>query len=271
MKGPPAKLAKSYANVGRVVGAYWRAYGGSDALLYSVYFHVALVACGLSYGFWTVANWWDLVISIVPNLLGFTLGGYALLVAFLGEKFRRRISGRSVQEGGTTRDSPFLVMNASFAHFILVQALALAAAVISKTAHGTAEHSLLGAVSAALHIPPSVLGTAAIVFWGASFLLFSYALTLTAAAALAVFRVGTWLDKFDNALLSRQHPAAHSFHPAGIGTKDGQLRAPSRFAPSRFARTRFAPPRFAPPRFAPPRSAPPRFAPPRSAPPRSAP
>lgn len=189
------KLARSYRSVGLIVARYWRAYGGWSDLLTSVYFHVAIVIASLSYGFWMTAGWWDLVISIVPSLLGFTLGGYALLIAFLGEGFRKFISGPKTRPDGTQAESPFIVMNATFAHYIVVQMFALTFAALSKTCHGTESHSLLSAISLVTGITGNILGYAALVFWGISFLLFAYSITLSAAAAFAVFRVGTWIDK----------------------------------------------------------------------------
>ncbi len=198
------KLARSYLNVGRIIARYWRAYGGWGDLFASVYFHAAVLICASSYGFWTrvprenIAPWWDLVIAVVPSLLGFTLGGYALLVAFLGEKFRKSISGSSARSDGKTVESPFLVLNATFVHYIVVQTLALVFATLAKTCHGTEEYSLIHVIASFLNVSPIALGKMAVGLWGIGFLLFAYAMTLSAAAAFAVFRIGTWLDKHDN-------------------------------------------------------------------------
>jgi hypothetical protein len=53
--------------------------------------------------------------------LGFSLGGYALLVAVGDENFRALISGED--EDG--EPSPYMEVNAAFVHFILMQLLSL--------------------------------------------------------------------------------------------------------------------------------------------------
>ncbi|MRG95591.1 hypothetical protein [Polyangium spumosum] len=192
------KLAKSYSNVGSIIARYWHAYGGWGDVFASVYFHVAFVICALSYGFWTVPEWWDLVISVVPSLLGFTLGGYALLVGFLSEGFRSAISGPKTLPDGTTEESPFIKVNSAFVHYIIVQMLALLSASLAKACHGTPKHSLLAVISSILHVSDAALGQVAIALWGIGFLIFTYSMTLSAAAAFSVFRIGTWIDKYGN-------------------------------------------------------------------------
>ena len=62
-------------------------------------------------------KWHELAIGIIPNILGFTLGGYAILLAFGNEKFMFLISG----EFADKKPSPFLVLNGAFVHFIVIQ------------------------------------------------------------------------------------------------------------------------------------------------------
>jgi hypothetical protein len=65
-------------------------------------------------------DWGSKTLSVVPNLLGFSLSGFAILLAIGSEKFQRVLA----RAGGAER--PVLVnISTSFVHFILVQAAAL--------------------------------------------------------------------------------------------------------------------------------------------------
>jgi hypothetical protein len=69
--------------------------------------------------------WYEKAIGILPNLLGFSLGGYAVLLAFGDKKFLDAIRGESLGEN----TSPYMSVSASLAYFVLVQILALVVAV----------------------------------------------------------------------------------------------------------------------------------------------
>ena len=70
---------------------YWRGYGGIIALLSSLYVWLSLVITLIiainncdQQNLW---EWYENVINIIPSILGFALGGYAILVGFGDEKF----------------------------------------------------------------------------------------------------------------------------------------------------------------------------------------
>lgn len=69
----------------------------------------------------------ELSISIVPGLLGFSLGAFAIVLAFPTSKMFDIISER-----GRT-DSYYMDLSSKLVHFILVQILALLIAIIAKT------------------------------------------------------------------------------------------------------------------------------------------
>jgi hypothetical protein len=64
---------------------------------------------------------------VLPNLLGFTLGGYAILLAFGDSRFRDKISE---QDEGDDEPTLFMELNGTFVHFIILQAIAILLAVI---------------------------------------------------------------------------------------------------------------------------------------------
>ena len=151
---------------------YWKAYGGIKELCTSFYFHVAIVF-GIVV---SVVNrfaqspwdWQDTVITTLPSILGFSVGGYAILVGF-GDATFRSILCRKMEEESI---SLYMRVNASLLHFILVQSLALLYAVLTK----------------ALHINDILVFS----FFGTT--LYIYALAVIISTCLAVLHLANWLD-----------------------------------------------------------------------------
>jgi hypothetical protein len=155
-------------------GLYWRIYGGCRSILYSTYFLSALLFSLVCYPLWAdkgrTSAWFDLCNSILPNIFGFTLGGYAILLAFGSSRFMELLAGDDPKEKGP---SPFIQINASFLHFIVVQLIALVYSVFSL----------------AWDIKQG--------FWAfLGFLLFSYALTTSIAAAFSILRLAKNFNDF---------------------------------------------------------------------------
>ena len=154
---------------------YWIIYGGSKALLRSPYFHFSLLFSSILYFCWRAPDskaWFDIILSAIPNILGFTLGGYAILLAFGDEKFREFISGP--EKDGTP--SPFMSVNSSFVHFIVIQIVSL----------------LLAIIGVAFDIDSGILA------W-IGLLSFTYAIMTAIAAALGILRLADWFDRFKSA------------------------------------------------------------------------
>jgi len=72
-----------------------------------------------------VRVWAQNAVGIVPSMLGFSVGGMAILLAFSSPRLLKAIR----QEGKP--DSLFMKTVASFFHFILLQTLAVCTALIS--------------------------------------------------------------------------------------------------------------------------------------------
>jgi len=166
---------------------YWRIYGGWSALIRSRYFHVAIVVSLLLYPLWSTHLWWQDVLQVVPSLLGFSLGGYAMWLAVGSEDFRRFISGDN-DDGGS---SPVISINATFVHFIFVQLLSLLIAFVGK-----AYYFELAADSLVRKILGPALEWVCLVGSYLGFTLFIYALFTAWAATLAIFRASRWYDQF---------------------------------------------------------------------------
>lgn len=103
---------------------YWKAYGSGWSLLRSTYFLLATIITILCYNIWLpvkgkTAPWVQLTIDVVPSLLGFALGGMAIMLAFSTGRFLE-----AIKQGGKD-DSYFMKIMASFFHFTLVLTAAI--------------------------------------------------------------------------------------------------------------------------------------------------
>ncbi|WP_321495593.1 hypothetical protein [uncultured Desulfobacter sp.] len=155
---------------------YWELYGGLKSIFSSTYFLIAMFFTLICFPVWWSGNddwaWFNLCNSVLPNILGFTLGGYAILLAFGSSKFMELIAGKQSKEGEGDA-SPFMQINATFLHFIIVQVVALLVSVFSLVWD---------------------FRTGYMAFLG--FLLFSYAISVSIAAAFAILRLSRWYDIF---------------------------------------------------------------------------
>ncbi len=122
----PATL-KQACRVRQVWRAAWLDYGGWRAMLTSPYLWISVALAAGCYPMWLGSEWRAISISAIPSLLGFSIGGFAIFLAFGDERFRILISGPD--ENGKL--SPFLSVAVQFAHFVTVQAIALLYAVIA--------------------------------------------------------------------------------------------------------------------------------------------
>ena len=179
-------LAQSYGGAWRVWRQYWITYGGWRSVIYSPYVHVSLALAGVTFGVWIRENWWEQVFSMIPSLLGFSLGGFAIFLGFGNEQFRNLISGRDASSWQS--QSPYMATASAFSHFIVIQVLALLIAVLSSAAWllPVPTSPLLGKANEA----------ARFALWFFGYWLFLYALCLTAATLFAVFRVAKWFDEY---------------------------------------------------------------------------
>lgn len=100
---------------------YLRDYGGWDAIFGSPFFLVACALSAVSYHSWINASWTSLSLSILPNLLGFSIGTYALLFSMISSRMKKALKALK-----NNRDITYLSeMNATFFHFIFVQVITI--------------------------------------------------------------------------------------------------------------------------------------------------
>ena len=181
------KIKKAYKGPWNIFGRYWKYYGGFGALVRSPYLHVSFILTILTYRIWTEPCWWDMTLNIMPNVLGFSLGGYAIWLAIGDEKFKSVLAG-----SGQSKISPFLDVNATFVHFILMQILSILLAILAKGFSPIHDVNILSQA-----------------WWGFGFFVFIYALLTAVAATMAVFRVATWYDSYQSRKNEIQHKSSN--------------------------------------------------------------
>lgn len=178
----PKRLTQPYRDVGDLFGRYWRAYGGFSALLVSPYLHVAVALTVLLWPSWASHKWWETTLQVVPSILGFTLAGFTIWLGFGDEKFQRLLAKRP--NGKST--SAYVGISAAFVHFIVVQLLAVVAALIGEATDFP--------LSANNQLQPMVTILAPIGHF-LGYLLFVYSLMTALAATFGVFRTAGWFER----------------------------------------------------------------------------
>lgn len=175
----------------KMFSRYWKAYGGWKSVFKSSYFYCSVLFTLMSYGIWAKESWYEIPISVLPNILGFSLGGYAIWLALGDQKFYEKVTGKS---SGST-DSPFMKINSAFVHFIVLQIMALIFALVFK-AHFF--DNLPQCIQSQLvKLTPNfseIVHYSNLIFSGIGYLLFIYALLAALAATMAIFRIAGWLD-----------------------------------------------------------------------------
>lgn len=151
---------------------YWVAYGGWTALFCSLYLWTSVIIsiciCYLNSDLPEKWSWTEAVRNIVPSVLGFSLGGYAMLVGFGDEKFLNALRSK----GEAEKASPYMKVNASFLHFIFIQFLCI----------------LFSTIAEAVNLKNNIC----IYFIGTT--LFFYSLFTIISTAFAVLNLADWFD-----------------------------------------------------------------------------
>ncbi len=167
-----------YNGVAVIFKRYWDAYGGCRALYCSPYLHLAILLLFFTTHYWWSQEWWNQVLSIIPNLLGFTLGGFAIFIGFGDEKFRSLLA--QTDSTNTKNITVYVSLCSTFVHFIIVQMLALLYAIVIQS------------IQFPIILPKNLN---CIIFFSSklfSFIgygLFLYALTSMLAATMHIFRI----------------------------------------------------------------------------------
>ena len=118
---------KSYRYVAAGFRKYWVAYGGRDALLGSPYLHLSALMGLVLFLSTSRSETAGMALDVLPNLLGFTLGAFAVLVTFGDRAFHEELAIHKTDRGVSSLEQ----LLAAFVHFIILQFLALMMAIVS--------------------------------------------------------------------------------------------------------------------------------------------
>ena len=198
-----------YKGVFDIYSRYWHAYGGWKALRQSPYLHLAALLLLATYATWSQKDWWDQVIAVIPNLLGFTLGGFAMFLGFGDEKFRALLA--EPDEDNPEQPSLYVSLCSTFVHFIVIQLSALICALLAKSWWFV------------LPWPPQVTQILPALNWigGAiGYGFFLYAVTSVLTGTLHVFRIATWYEQHQR--VNAERKAAEDLS----ATQDNSLHHP---------------------------------------------
>lgn len=124
-----SKLEDQYSGIWSGFSLYYKTYGGITSLITSPYLHISILLTLILNPYWTSEArelyWHNITLDVLPNVLGFTLGGYAILLA-LGDDFFKKSIAEQVED----ETSLFMAVNGAFIHFITVQSIAIMLALI---------------------------------------------------------------------------------------------------------------------------------------------
>jgi hypothetical protein len=168
-----------------VLAFAWASSGGWRATLRSFEFRLALIVWILATPFWLGTKWPDQIISVLPNLLGFTLGGFAIFLGFGSDEFKGAISTPD------ERSSPYLSVSAAFMLFVSFQVAALLWAIVASA-------MFAWPIPVALHPWETWVQYCAKVGGGIGYFLFCYSMALILRAAVRIFRLSRWYNTYLN-------------------------------------------------------------------------
>lgn len=170
---------------------YLRAYGGWMAVFGSPLFLTSLVVTSLSYSNWLTQDWMESTKSLLPNLLGFSLGSYSIIFSLVTSRIKRAMKASL----GSTGVSRLEEVNATFFHFIFVQVIALLWAFLYQ---GTAITDTVVYFSHSFPFGLKLLKVARIGGSFIGYLLLIYSFILVIGSALAVYRLALIVDPKDD-------------------------------------------------------------------------
>lgn len=178
---------ESYSALAR----YWDIYGGASAVFKSRYFWCAFFTTVILYPSWSHQGWWNDILSLMPNLLGFSLGGFAMWIAIGDEAFKKIITGDENNDDGTIEYSPYMSVNATFVHFILLQLLTIITALLTKSYSSILINNAFMYYYFGINYKYALLTLSFFAYF-----IFIYSVFSALAAVLAIFRVSSWYNTF---------------------------------------------------------------------------
>ncbi|MGR9141468.1 hypothetical protein ACU8MP_03705 [Rhizobium leguminosarum] len=183
-------MVGQWSTLFRWLRRYFRAYGGFSGVVGSPFLGIAIIITSLSYSNWLTPNWVEKVETLIPSLLGFSLGTYAILFSIVGSRLKGALRKIQAPHGVSYLET----INATFFHFIFVQVLSLMWAFLFQGSW------LVDTVN---YFKPAYPWLEVSALWAfrigsfIGFFLLVYSILLTVAAALAVYRLALIKDPLE--------------------------------------------------------------------------
>lgn len=167
----------------QIIALAWEITGGFSALFKSADFWLTVLIWGLCIGKWTTSSWASNPISVLPNLLGFTLGGFAIFLGFGSESFKEQIADPDEKQ------APYMSVSAAFLMVVFVQVFSLLYALVG-------EALMVDTPGFLKCVEPIIKGYLNPIFWGIGYFFFLYSIVLSLRAAMRIFRLSRWYNAF---------------------------------------------------------------------------
>ena len=174
-----------------IVERYWSSLGGWRDIVKSPYIHIAIILTICSINYWSATAWYSQVISVLPNLLGFGVTGYAIWIGWGDDRLKKLLKSSQ-----NKISSDYLHVSAIFAHFCIVQVISLTYAILASIfSYEVNSEQLIGKILLWLNLSLSFFSS--FNFFGGfiGFFLFIYAILTALETILALFRISSWVDR----------------------------------------------------------------------------
>lgn len=153
-------------------------------------FLISLAVTVASYSNWIEAKWVSKSFDMIPSVLGFSLGTYAILFSLMTGRLKRALKAVKNSRGVNYLEE----INATFFHFIFVQIICLMWAFLYD---GTVLHDIAKYTLRYYDGSMNVFRVAMLAGSFTGYLLLVYSFLLMLAAALAVYRIASITDPAD--------------------------------------------------------------------------
>lgn len=182
-----ATLKSQYGGLKDSLLRYWRAYGGWRAFWTSPILHVSLILNIGCYAYWFDRSWQPLTLSLLPSILGFSLGTYALVFSLLTSKIKIALKELKTESGASFLDE----LNSLFMHFLVTQVVSIIFAILYSA---TLIHDVIMMISGDPLFSESAITFLAPIGGAVGCLLLIYAVLSVATAALVVYRLAAVVE-----------------------------------------------------------------------------
>lgn len=186
------RIVVQYKDLFDILKRYWIAHGEWSDVIFSPYFHLSLLVTAISSGYWLSQKWYEPALASLPTLLGFGVSGYAIWIGWGNDKMRDAL----MRLNSPGADSAYIRVSAIFAHFGLVQVVALILAIISLALdYSPSSKSSLAKLLNSICLSKDFFNFFKPAGDALGYFFFIYSIMSILEATLALFRLATWFQR----------------------------------------------------------------------------